>query len=124
MKPKPKLPDYEFLRFKQAISIKRLNAYKKLTSDQDLDLLSTYLWNIALSEALYPVLHNFEIALRNSFHQTIAPSFGEDWLYKRDSKLLNSQEKEVVQCAIEELKKKVKVYLQKTLYRDLILASG
>lgn len=106
MKPKSKLPNYEFLRFKKAISIKRLNAYKKHTSDDDLDLLSTYLWNIALSEALYPVLHNFEVALRNSFHHTIARSFGEDWLYKEDSKLLNIKEKETVKCAIENLKKK------------------
>lgn len=103
---RPKLPNYEFLRFKKAISIKRLNAYKKHTSDDDLDLLSTYLWNIALSEALYPVFHNFEVALRNSFHHTIARSFGEDWLYKTDSKLLNIKEKETVKCAIENLKKK------------------
>lgn len=103
---KPKLPNYEFLRFRQAISPRRLETYRNLQSDKDLDLLSTYLWNIALSEALYPVLHNFEIALRNSFHQAISRAFYEDWLDKLDSKILNYREVENVKYALESLKKK------------------
>jgi len=106
MKPKPKLPNYEFLRFQQAISPKRLEAYRNLPSDSNLDLLSTYLWNIALSEALYPVLHNFEIALRNSFHQAISRSFYEDWLGTIDSKILHPEEVKFVKSATESLGKK------------------
>jgi hypothetical protein len=104
--PKPKLPNYEFLRFQQAISSTRLEAYRRLPSDKNVDLLSTYLWNIALSEALYPVLHNFEISLRNSFHQAISRSFYENWLYKMDSKILHTQEVRVINSAIESLGKK------------------
>ncbi len=103
---KPKLPNYEFLRFQQAISPKRLETCRHLHSDKDLDLLSTYLWNIALSEALYPVLHNFEIALRNSFHQAISRAFYEDWLNQLDSKILSPNELKNVMLALESLRKK------------------
>lgn len=103
MNPKPKLPNYEFLRFQQAISPKRLETYRNSLSDRNSDLLSTYLWNISLSEALYPVLHNFEIALRNSLYQAISRSFYEDWLCRVDSEILHDNEVKAVRSAIKSL---------------------
>jgi len=40
-----------------------LQAYRLATDRDDLDALARYLWNMALSEALYPSLQNMEIAL-------------------------------------------------------------
>ena len=81
--PKSKMQNDEFFRFVQTISQERLKAYSRNRSDKYIDVLSTYLWNIALSEALYPALHNFEIALRNSFHEAISRAYdNKDWLYE------------------------------------------
>jgi hypothetical protein len=105
-KMKPKRPNYEYLRFQQAISPKRLEAYRSSPSDKELDLLSKYLWNIGLCEAFYPVLHSFEVALRNSLHQAISRLFYEDWLDKVDSRILSSEEIKSVRAAIDSLNRK------------------
>ncbi|WGV28208.1 Abi family protein [Halotia branconii] len=103
---KPKRPSYKFLRFQRAISPKRLEAYRSSSSDKELDLLSTYLWNIGLCEAFYPVLHSFEIALRNNLHQAISRLFYEDWLDKIDSQILQPEGIQSVKTAIKSLNKK------------------
>lgn len=53
------------------LSSERLERYRTLPTTNDLDTITNYLWNIALSEALYPTLHGLEIALRNAI-QTAA----------------------------------------------------
>lgn len=105
---KPKRPKYEFLRFQQAISPKRLEAYRSSPSDKEVELLATYLWNIGLCEAFYPVLHNFEIALRNSLYQAISRLFYEEWLDKVDSKVLCFEEIRLIQSTIENLSRRGK----------------
>jgi hypothetical protein len=43
-------------------------------------MVAHYLWNIALSEALYPSLQSLEVALRNSIHTALIQRFGsEEW---------------------------------------------
>ena len=120
-KMKPKRPSHEFSRFRQAISPKRLEAYRKSPSDKELDLLATYLWNIGLCEAFYPVLHSFEVALRNSLHQAISRSFYEDWLDKIDSRILFPEEVQSIQAAIESLNKKNQIISTGNLISELNL---
>lgn len=44
------------------------------------DTIITYLWNIALAEALYPCLSVVEISLRNSIHSSLTDAFDRaDW---------------------------------------------
>lgn len=105
---RPRRPAHELLRFQQAISLQRLEAYRSSSLDTQLDLLSTYLWNIGLCEAFYPALHNFEIALRNSLYQAISKLFHENWLSDNDPRILQPQEMRLVESAIISLGRKKK----------------
>lgn len=118
---KPKRPDYEFSRFQDAISLKRLEAYRKTKSDKKLDLLSTYLWNIKLCESFYPVLHSFEVALRNSFYQAISRLFSDDWLHSKYKKILHNNEIQSVETALENLNKKGQIISTGKLISELNL---
>ena len=53
--------------FEQLVSKPRLDKYRPQNRD-DLETLVTYLWNVALSEALLQGLSALEIGLRNSIH--------------------------------------------------------
>jgi hypothetical protein len=64
---------------RRVISDKRLDAYRTSPGDQDLDLLARYLWNMALCEALYPVIQSLEVAFRNSLHAALTSAFGGAW---------------------------------------------
>lgn len=50
---------------RHALSPARLGSYR-YGNDDEVGVLSTYLWSMALCEALYPALHGLEVALRNS----------------------------------------------------------
>ncbi len=63
-----------FLVLQLPISQERLEAYRE-PGGSDLDTLANYFWNVELSEALYPSLQAFEIALRNSIHTALVQHF-------------------------------------------------
>ncbi len=52
----------------------RLENYRP-TNGSDLDMVVNYFLNIELSEALYPTLQAFEVALRNSVHRALSQHF-------------------------------------------------
>jgi len=58
----------------RALSRERLGSYR-FRGDDDVGVVSTYLWNMALSEALYPALHGLEVALRNSLFDAAQQRF-------------------------------------------------
>jgi hypothetical protein len=60
----------------KATSAERLESYRRDPNEGDEILLSRYLWNVALCEALYPVLTTLEIALRNAIHDAASSHFG------------------------------------------------
>lgn len=62
------------------LSNDRLNAYKTGACRTESDILSRYLWNIALCEALYPPLNMLEIGLRNRCDFALTMKFGTRWL--------------------------------------------
>lgn len=73
----------------------RLKPYLSKTQPEDsahgegpehlIEAYSRYLWNIALCEALYPVLQTAEVTLRNTMHRELARQFGgEDWFTRTD----------------------------------------
>lgn len=75
----------EFDVFARYLSYQRLNAYKS----RDIDPIALYKWNIALSEALYPLLNTVEIALRNRLHIAISEIIQDDnWLLNGNKKIL------------------------------------
>lgn len=56
---------------KRGFSSKRLSCYRN-TGEGDVECLTRYLWNIALSESLYPAMQCLEVSLRNSIHVAIS----------------------------------------------------
>lgn len=65
------------------ISGVRLESYRPTPTSTDLEMIVTYLWNVALSEALFPALQGIEIALRNSISAGLADRYGTDRWYDR-----------------------------------------
>lgn len=62
-----------------AISKPRLTRYRQAPGDAPATVLARYLWNISLCEALYPSLHLFEVAFRNSVSQQLVRDYGSTW---------------------------------------------
>lgn len=63
------------------ISIIRLESYRPISTSTDLEMVVNYLWNVALSEALFPALQGLEIALRNSISAGLSDRYGTDSWY-------------------------------------------
>ncbi len=64
-----------------AVSSARLDAYGHTGDDSPVHSVQRYLWNIALSESLYPAVQGVEIGLRNTLDHAIALEYGDDWLF-------------------------------------------
>lgn len=62
------------------VSRARLENYRT-ANDSDLDMVVNYFYNLELSEALYPSLQAFEIALRNSVHQAFTQHFDNEYWF-------------------------------------------
>lgn len=74
----------------EALSSERLTSYVH-SDDATLDsAIARYLWNTALCEALYPVLHLVEVSLRNRVDSVLRASLGEFWML--DAALLAPRE--------------------------------
>lgn len=61
------------------VSRVRLENYRALGTD--LDMVVNYFYNLELSEALYPTLQAFEIALRNSIDLALTRHFGNEFWF-------------------------------------------
>lgn len=62
----------------KALSPERLSTYQAVTSTPA-EALTLYVWNTAISAALYGPLQALEVAIRNGFHQALTPVYGTDW---------------------------------------------
>lgn len=85
------------------ISKTRLETYRP-PGGTDLDMLITYLWNVELSQAFYPVLHTLEVSLRNSTHAAASTIYGTDFWFDKPG-ILAHREANLVTAARDELKK-------------------
>ena len=57
----------------QLLSRERLDGFTvKLGPNKDADLLGRYLYNLAVSQALYPLLHTLEVVLRNRIFDVVS----------------------------------------------------
>jgi hypothetical protein len=91
-----------------ALSNERLSSYARAGTNYHA-AIGTYLWNMALCEALYPVLQGLEIVLRNTLDTAIADRypvtahFGiESWL-DRDPPVLDEADRPTVEDAKQRL---------------------
>ena len=75
--------------------------------------IDLYNWNIALSEALYPLLHTIEIAMRNRLHIEIGVLLADQkWLLNRNEQILerlNEHWQQKIDHYIRDLRKKGKL---------------
>jgi hypothetical protein len=93
-----------FKAFRGACSSERLAPYKSEKSE--IDALTSYAWNIALSEALYPSLQNLEIGLRNRVDTAIRTSYSNSWWFKGDEVLVDIVERDEVDNAERRLQRR------------------
>lgn len=102
-----------------SLSSERFAAYRKPGED-DLTVLTRYVWNMQLCEALYPALQCFEVALRNRLHNAIArKTQNPAWLHST-SPLLLTREQDSVQKACDELRHHKKPVEQGRLIAELM----
>jgi hypothetical protein len=74
--------DTQFLTsIERTVTTERLSRYLKSTGQDYAKALLLYEHNIALSEALFGLLHGLEVAVRNSTHQVLTNGFGSPSWY-------------------------------------------
>lgn len=79
-----------------AVSQERLEPYTHQNDTDGLEAFSRYVWNMLISEALYPALQGLEITLRNSIHSAATDAFGSEfWMDSKRSPLQDRERKSV-----------------------------
>lgn len=82
---------YDAIR--QSCSDDRLSSYQLNSNEDELTVLTRYLWNMALGQALYPALQTCEIVLRNNIHSALTLHFGTDqWFQPTAGALLPAEQ--------------------------------
>jgi len=83
------------------LSADRLSPYLEQARGDREAAVQRYLWNLALSESLYPLFHLSEVVLRNGFHRALSEYFGtehwydEGWLQDRETAQVQEARKKV-----------------------------
>lgn len=79
----------------RSISRNRLEKYLEASND-DLDqALTLYEWNTRLAEALYTPLQSVEVCLRNMLHESLASTYGSDWLLRGGVPLMGGAQRAI-----------------------------
>lgn len=68
----------------------------RIAGDTDLDVITKYVWNMVLSEALCPSLQTLEVALRNNIHDAASKAFGNQFWFDSTPSLLRPGEQKLV----------------------------
>lgn len=101
----------------QCFSATRVAPYRVGADSQG--TVARYCWNIALSEALYPSLSIFEVALRNRLDEAVAIHTGDaEWLQHRPG-LLQTSELDQVAKATEYLRRRGRPVNHRTLMPEV-----
>ena len=85
----------DLAEFERVFSATRLDAYRP-PGASDVDRLANYLWNLYLSDALYPTLHVLEIALRNAVHTAVSRILADPLWLRSTSTILLPRERDAV----------------------------
>lgn len=90
------MQDCSLADLRKTLSPERFEGYRKSENDTDEQILACYLWNIQLSEALYPSIAILEVALRNQLHQALVDySQNEAWYEQQPSLLAQAEQIEI-----------------------------
>ena len=85
-------PIFDMIR--GGVSYDRLEAYRR--GDDNLDVLTRYLWNMMLSESLYPALQGLEVVLRNSLHKVLADAYQSEYWFDLTPAILHPRQQAMV----------------------------
>ena len=96
-----------FKKLRASISSHRLDSYRQ-AGQSDFDVIASYLWNMALCEALYPSLQALEVTLRNSIHAAAVRRYNSDFWFDLPGCNLHQSQQNNVDYAKQELQKKNK----------------
>lgn len=70
--PAAQSPALSLAAIERAVSRQRLDAYARPGDEDEVDRVAHYLWNMALAASLQPMLHIFEVTLRNAvYHASV-----------------------------------------------------
>jgi len=94
--------DQSFENLQQALSPKRLEAYRHRGGSDKLTVLN-YFWNAAVCEALFPMLQQLEVAFRNTLHQSIAGAWNDPLWLTNGLSFIEIRERERLQEAKDSL---------------------
>jgi hypothetical protein len=84
----------------RGLSPNRLAPYRPPGGD-DLAMVTTYFWNVALCQALYPSLGALEVTMRNGIHDALTAHFGTATWYDRPNLLLPREQAQVVEAKVK-----------------------
>ena len=84
---------------KKALSIPRFEGYRRTPTEPDIECMKRYVWNVALSEALYPTIQFLEIALRNSIHDAATSAFNNDFWFDNPKVISNPKTLRIISGA-------------------------
>jgi hypothetical protein len=93
-----------FKAVRAAFSADRLSRYKLALTDTDMDVVARYVWNMLLSEALYPPLQAYEVVLRNAIHTTFTQSFNDPLWFDPGNTIWQDLERMKIYAAMARLK--------------------
>lgn len=74
------ISDAQWLALQRALSTDRLDSYSHSNDLNHDSAVARYLWNAALCESLYPILHCTEVSLRNRLDSALTKRFGPSWV--------------------------------------------
>ncbi|HEV2074493.1 MAG TPA: hypothetical protein VGR29_12760 [Thermomicrobiales bacterium] len=100
------------------ISSPRLHSYGT-PSDELATKLLNYFWNIELSQAFYPLLQAYEVALHNTIHHTLSDHFETEWWFDLPQ-VLGQDQLETVAEAKADLERKNKILTSGRLVAELM----
>src|SRR5919202_1807876 len=83
------------------VSAERLESYRGEPITDDLTMIVNYLWNTALSEALYPSLQGLEVTLRKSLHGALSRRYGTPAWYDYPECLELLEQQKIIEAKIE-----------------------
>lgn len=95
MQPQFGYDDHIVAAIRNSVSIARLQRYEVLATGDAAQALRLYMWNSALSEALYSPIQGLEITLRNKMNDRFAAQFGPHWYDAPSMGLLYAQREQV-----------------------------
>ena len=101
------LPPTIFNSIEKAVSLERMDNHR-VGTEADEDTLARYVWNMALSEAMYPTLQNLEIVFRNSVSFAAAKEFGTLYWFDPPAGLMRPQEARRITEAKDSLRRQSK----------------